>query len=115
MASRIFCSTSSRVVPVDTQPGRSGEYAEKPVGVASITIKYFFILAPVASERCSEFPARVRHPVSRDGDETGFDSVFVLTMAAAGSDEKPSIGLHSANDIAYLHSNMMESNASGSG
>jgi hypothetical protein len=29
------------VLPVAMQPGRSGEYAEKPVPVRSMTIKYF--------------------------------------------------------------------------
>src|SRR5437867_2088633 len=105
MASRIFCSTSLRVAPVDTQPGRSGEYAENPVDVASTTIRYFFISVPPASRHYSAFPAQVHHRFSRNGDETGFDRVFVLTMAAAGSDEKPSIGFDGADDIADLHSN----------
>src|SRR5579864_4513359 len=39
----MFCSISSRVLPVEMQPGKSGEYAENPVCVVSITIKYFFI------------------------------------------------------------------------
>jgi hypothetical protein len=38
MASRISLSTSSRVCPVATQPSRSGEYAEYPVLVSSMTI-----------------------------------------------------------------------------
>ena len=29
------------VAPVAAQPGRSGEYAEKPVAVGSMTIRYF--------------------------------------------------------------------------
>lgn len=31
------------VRPVEIQPGKSGEYAENPVCVVSMTIKYFFI------------------------------------------------------------------------
>jgi hypothetical protein len=33
-------STSSRVAPVATHPSRSGEYAEYPVEVYSITMRY---------------------------------------------------------------------------
>jgi hypothetical protein len=38
----VFCSVSLRVRPVETHPGNSGEYAEYPVTVFSITIRYFF-------------------------------------------------------------------------
>ena len=42
MASFMFASTSRREAPVDTHPGRSGEYAENPVSVTSMTIEYRF-------------------------------------------------------------------------
>lgn len=43
MASNIFFSVSSIVAPVATQPGMSGEYAEKFFRAFSITIKNLFI------------------------------------------------------------------------
>jgi len=44
IASRMFFSTSAGVAPVATQPGRSGEKAEKPVPVYSMTTRYFFMI-----------------------------------------------------------------------
>ena len=41
MARRIALSTDGLVRPAAAQPVRSGEYAENPVFVFSITIKYF--------------------------------------------------------------------------
>src|ERR1019366_7042848 len=51
MASRIFRSASSRVFPVETQPGRSGEWLEYPPSVCSMTTRNRFIsLARPVSE-----------------------------------------------------------------
>lgn len=43
IASSIFFAVSSLVAPVVTQPGTSGEYAENPVAVGSMTTKYFMV------------------------------------------------------------------------
>src|SRR5688572_19826949 len=43
MASRMLRSTASRVSPVETHPGMSGEYAEKPLSVSSMTMRYLLM------------------------------------------------------------------------
>jgi hypothetical protein len=49
----ILCSTSSRVRPVETHPGKSGEYTEYPVLVCSTIIRNFFISStPRLLRRC---------------------------------------------------------------
>lgn len=64
IASRMFASTSSRVAPVDIHPRRSGEYAENPVSVFSMIIKYLcmakddFTLIVTASRYCFPFRAQ---------------------------------------------------------
>jgi hypothetical protein len=40
----MLISVSFLVFPVAIQPGKSGEYAENPVSVFSIIIKYLFII-----------------------------------------------------------------------
>ena len=47
IASFMLASVSAAVRPVDTQPGTSGEYAEKPVSVFSTTIRYSITLVPL--------------------------------------------------------------------
>jgi hypothetical protein len=44
--------TEGRVRAATTQPSKSGEYAENPVFVFSMTIRYFIVPTPLAGE-CS--------------------------------------------------------------
>jgi len=53
MASLMSFSTSSALEPAATQPGRSGEYAEKESPSPSMTIKYSLIVAGLPGDLLS--------------------------------------------------------------
>ena len=62
IASRILRSTARFVFPVATQPGRSGQYAEKLPSAFSMTTRYLLILIRLVSRYYSTFlePNRAR-------------------------------------------------------
>src|SRR5678816_1903667 len=65
IASRIEAIASSRVRPVETQPGRSGTYTlNVPSSAGSMMTVYSiaFILAPPVEEWTAMFPAQYREP-----------------------------------------------------
>ena len=56
IASRMRSSTSAFVAPVATQPGKSGEKADKLFGVFSMTIKYFGVMRLTNHNHCYRDP-----------------------------------------------------------
>ena len=67
MADFISRSASSRVVPVATQPGISGEYAEYPVPVFSITIRNFMASIYLNAATSAESASGIERLPSRCG------------------------------------------------
>jgi hypothetical protein len=108
MASRIRSSTSVCVEPVATQPGRSGENADKLLGVFSMTIKYLVCIDLVLE---SSLP---QDAVERSGRKvilrmTGnrhpprFCGVFVLAVTALLSDHHPTVILNYTLNFTNSH------------
>ena len=108
IASRIRSSTSDFVSPVATQPGKSGENADKLLGVFSITIKYFGVIAlilqsslPQYAIECAGRNIVLRMP--RNGHPSRLSRMFVLTMAALLSNQNPPIVLNYTQNFPNSH------------
>ena len=108
MASRIRSSTSDFVVPVATQPGKSGEKADKLLGVFSMTIKYFggivLILQSGLPQDAIERAWRnivLRMPCNSHPSQ--FSRMLVLTMAALLSNQNPPIVLDNTQNLPNRH------------
>jgi len=74
MASRMFFSVSHVELPVDTQPGKSGECAENPDSVSSIIIKIFHDFNPACLSMLLTVP-----------DQRSFGLVLLLVQASQGA------------------------------
>src|ERR1700730_329212 len=75
IASYMFASASSRVAPVATHPGRSGEYAEKFCPAFSTTIRkrYMFMCrVRSASEYCESLRRQIVTEFAGDGHSSRF-------------------------------------------
>ena len=59
IASLIARAASFTVRPVATHPSMSGEYADNPVAVSSMTTRYFMVSIEPVSSRCSMCPQQV--------------------------------------------------------
>jgi hypothetical protein len=103
IASCMFLQTSSMVAPVETQPGKSGEYAENPDAVVSMTIRYLVTEACLLTDAVPGADGQIIAQSARDCHEPGPDRMAVLAVAAAGADQVPTFGLHTAYRLAYLH------------
>ncbi len=96
IASRMRSSTSARVAPVATQPGKSGENADKLFGVFSITIRYLVCMILVLESgltqdavKCSRSNVILRMP--SNGHPSRFGRMFVLAMAALLGNHDPAV------------------------
>jgi len=108
MASRIRSSTSLCVAPVATQPGKSGENADKFLGVFSITIRYFVCTILVLESGLPENTvesARSDVILGMSGNRYSprFCWMFVLAMATFLSDHYPAIIFNYTLNVSNIH------------
>jgi hypothetical protein len=96
IASRIRSSTSAWVAPVATQPGKSGENADKLFGVFSMTIRYLVCMVlvlesglPQDAVKCAGSNVILR--MASNAHPSRFGGMFVLAMAALPSNHDPTV------------------------
>ena len=104
MAERISRTTSSRVAPVATHPGRSGTYAEKFLGVSSITMVYSMVSSLLKSGLSHDAALGATREfvagLPRDRYCARLPGMPELAVTAAHSDLPPCVSLQRANRIA---------------
>jgi len=109
MASRIAVSVSASVVPVATQPGRSGTYAEKFEPAFSMTTAYRITVTLVSSEArlLEDTVERARCQIvaglARNGDPAKLRGVLELTMATANCNKEPPIIMQQTEQGTHFH------------
>src|SRR5688572_24357827 len=93
MASRIAVSVSARVVPVATQPGRSGTYAQKFEPAFSMTTAYRIAIALISSQTglledtVERAGGQIVAGLARNGHPARLGGMLELTMATAICDK----------------------------
>jgi hypothetical protein len=108
MASAISFSTSSRVLPTATQPGRSGTYAPQASPSCSITTTYSVTLVPsrpacLPPDRRRGTPRHLVTEPPGDGHGTGPVRVTELAMRARLPLETPSLPLQDPDHFPGFH------------
>jgi len=104
IASRMRSSISVWVAPVATQPGKSGENAEKLVGVFSMMIRYLVCMHLFLESGLSQDAVECarRHIVlglSCNGHPSCFGRMFVLAMAPFFGDHDPAVDFNDTKNF----------------
>ena len=108
IASRIRSSTSICVAPVATQPGKSGENADRLFGVFSMTMRYLVCIVLVLEsglpkDAIERTGSDIVLQMSCDCDAPRFRWVFVLTMAALLGNHHRSVSLDYTLNFSNSH------------
>lgn len=109
MASRIAVSVSANVVPVATQPGRSGTYAEKFEPAFSMTTAYRIAVTLISSQAglLEDTVERARCQIvaglARNGHPASLGGMLELTMATANCDKEPPIIMQQTEQGTHFH------------
>src|SRR5581483_11701274 len=109
MPSWINRSTSARVGPVATQPGRSGTYAAQLLGVSSYTTTYFIPISPALRLQpglpTNAVPSTGWHVIvwrSCDHHCAEFGRVLIDAVAASRAHVDPPILFNCPDRVAHL-------------
>ena len=82
-----------------TQLGRSGEYAENPVPVVSTKTNIGSFQSCLLKDTVQRAGRKIVAWLPRHRHDAALGRVLILPMTAAGSVEKPTIGLNSLDDF----------------